>query len=57
MVSKEDDNGIVVLKWRNTPDVRILSTKHAPIMVPSTKEKKEIVAFVLFPQANRYLQH
>ena len=38
MVSKENDNGIVVLKWRNTRDVRILSTKHAPIMVASTKK-------------------
>lgn len=38
MVSKEDDNGIVVLKWRDTRDLRILSTEHTPIMVPSTKK-------------------
>lgn len=37
MVAKEDDNGIVILKWRDTRDVRILSTKHAPIMTQSTK--------------------
>jgi len=42
MISKEDDNGIVVLKWRDTRDVRILSTKHAPIMVPSTKKNRSI---------------
>ncbi|XP_015437540.1 PREDICTED: piggyBac transposable element-derived protein 4-like [Dufourea novaeangliae] len=42
MVSKEDDNGIVVLKWRDTRDVRILSTKHAPIMVPIAKKNRSI---------------
>ncbi|XP_015177623.1 PREDICTED: piggyBac transposable element-derived protein 4-like [Polistes dominula] len=35
IVSKEDNNGIVILKWRDSREVRILSTKHAPIMVPS----------------------
>ncbi|CAK9809147.1 hypothetical protein ANTQUA_LOCUS5904 [Anthophora quadrimaculata] len=44
MVSKENDNGIVVLKWRDTRDVRILSTKHAPIMVPSKKKNRTIRA-------------
>ena len=44
MVSKEDSNGIVVLKWRDSRDVRILSTKHAPIMVPSTKNIRNIHA-------------
>ena len=34
MIAKEDQDGIVVLKWRDTRDVRILSTKHAPIMAP-----------------------
>ena len=34
MIAKEDENGIVVLKWKDTRDVRILSTKHAPIMAP-----------------------
>ncbi|XP_029054531.2 piggyBac transposable element-derived protein 4-like [Osmia bicornis bicornis] len=34
IISREDDNGIVVLKWRDVRDVRILSSKHAPIMVP-----------------------
>lgn len=37
MVAKEDDNGIVVLKLRDTRDIRIVSTKHAPIMAQSTK--------------------
>ncbi|XP_048508002.1 piggyBac transposable element-derived protein 4-like [Athalia rosae] len=34
IISREDDNGIVVLKWRDVRDVRILSSKHAPVMVP-----------------------
>lgn len=34
IISREDQNGIVVLKWRDTRDVRLLSTKHAPVMVP-----------------------
>ena len=34
MIVEEDQDGVVVLKWRNTRDVRILSTKHAPIMTP-----------------------
>ena len=34
MIAKEDQGGIVVLKWRDTRDVRILSTKHALIMAP-----------------------
>ena len=34
MIAKEDQDGIVVLKWRDTQNVRILSTKHAPIMAP-----------------------
>lgn len=37
MVSREDENGIVILKWRDTRDVRLLSTKHAPIMVPTNR--------------------
>ncbi|KAI4481596.1 hypothetical protein M0802_013906 [Mischocyttarus mexicanus] len=36
MVAREDPNGIVVLKWRDVRDVRILSTKHPPIMTPSS---------------------
>ena len=34
IIAKEDQDGIVVLKWRDTQDVQILSTKHAPIMAP-----------------------
>ena len=36
LIAQEDDNGIVVLKWRDVRDVRILSTKHAPIMTSSS---------------------
>nr|XP_012152967.1 PREDICTED: piggyBac transposable element-derived protein 3-like [Megachile rotundata] len=36
MVAREDPNGIVVLKWRDVRDVTILSTKHPPIMTPSS---------------------
>jgi hypothetical protein len=42
MVSKEDDNGIVVLKWKDVRDVRVLSTKHAPIMVPIIKKNQRL---------------
>ena len=34
MVAKLDQDGIVEVKWKDKRDVRILSTKHAPIMVP-----------------------
>ncbi|XP_017479891.1 PREDICTED: uncharacterized protein LOC108369310 [Rhagoletis zephyria] len=34
--AREDPNGIVVLKWKDKRDVRMLSTKHAPIMVSTT---------------------
>ncbi|XP_014606924.1 PREDICTED: piggyBac transposable element-derived protein 4-like [Polistes canadensis] len=37
MISKEDDNGIIILKWRDSRDVRILSTKHVPLMIPCIK--------------------
>ena len=33
MISREDCNGIVVIKWRDVRDVKVLSTKHAPIML------------------------
>lgn len=36
MVAREDHNDIVVLKWRDVRDFRILSTKHASIMTPSS---------------------
>ena len=38
MIAKEDENGIVVLKWKDSRDVRMLSTKHAPYMVQTTKK-------------------
>ncbi|XP_054747936.1 piggyBac transposable element-derived protein 4-like [Anastrepha obliqua] len=36
VVAREDPNGIVVLKWKDKRDVRMLTTKHAPIMVSPT---------------------
>ncbi|XP_043505740.1 piggyBac transposable element-derived protein 3-like [Polistes fuscatus] len=36
IVSREDDNGIVMLRWRDVRDVRMLSTKHPPIMTSTT---------------------
>ena len=33
MVSQQEQNGIVVLKWKDVRDVRLLSTKHEPKMV------------------------
>ncbi|XP_014484795.1 PREDICTED: piggyBac transposable element-derived protein 4-like [Dinoponera quadriceps] len=36
MASREDDNGIMVLKWRDVRDVMMLSTKHPPIMTSTT---------------------
>lgn len=36
MISREDHNGIVVLKWRDVCNIRILSIKHAPIMIPNS---------------------
>lgn len=40
MISREDPNGIVVLKWRDTRDVRVLTTKHEPRMVSVRVSKK-----------------
>ena len=34
MVAKEDQDGVVILKWKDIREVRILTTKHAPVMVP-----------------------
>ena len=34
MVAKEDQDGVVILKWKDSHEVRILTTKHAPVMVP-----------------------
>ena len=34
MVAKEDQDGVVILKWKDSREVRILTTKHAPVMVP-----------------------
>ncbi|XP_017765503.1 PREDICTED: uncharacterized protein LOC108554671 [Eufriesea mexicana] len=44
MVCTENNTGIVVLKWKDSRDVRILSTKHVPIMVPSTSNIPHIHA-------------
>ncbi|KAL3273205.1 hypothetical protein HHI36_014661 [Cryptolaemus montrouzieri] len=34
ITSREDQNGIVILKSKGTSDVRLLSTKHPPRMIP-----------------------
>lgn len=41
VIYREDQNGIVVLKWRDTRDVRILSTKHSPQMVEENQNNVE----------------
>ncbi len=38
MVSCEDDRGIMVLKWRDTREVRMLSTLHKSEMVEIRKK-------------------
>ena len=38
MISREDQNGIVILNWKDTRYVRLLSTKHEPLMVPSSPQ-------------------
>ncbi|KAK9744143.1 hypothetical protein QE152_g8001 [Popillia japonica] len=40
LVAREDRSGIVILKWKDTRDVRLLSTKHAPLLVPVTRPPK-----------------
>ncbi|XP_055918359.1 uncharacterized protein LOC129950443 [Eupeodes corollae] len=54
MVALAEENGIVVLKWKDTRDVRMLSPKHAPVMaavydqsitdlnIPSTSRSRRI---------------
>ena len=32
MIAQEESHGILVLKWRDTRDVHVLSTKHGPDM-------------------------
>ena len=33
IISRQDRQGIVVLKWKDARDVRLLSTKHAPMLI------------------------
>ena len=33
LISNEDKNGVVILKWKDTHDVRVLTTKHALIII------------------------
>lgn len=42
MVFWEDQHGIVILKWKDTRDVRLLSTKHARLMISVSKINPEI---------------
>ena len=53
MVSREDPNGIVVLKWKDSRDVRMISTKHVPRLMsvksaknPKPKEKMKPLAVI-----------
>lgn len=41
MIAKAEQNKIVVLKWWDTRDARILSTKHAPYMRNITGDEEE----------------
>ena len=34
IVAKEDQDGVVILKWKDSRKVRISTTKHVPVMVP-----------------------
>lgn len=56
IISKEDDNGIVVLKWKDTQDVRILSTKHAPIMISSKRNSHDICTTSISQQSSAKLK-
>ena len=40
MISREDEYGIVVLKWKDTRDVGMLSTKNKPVCVEITRRSK-----------------
>ncbi|KAB7507119.1 hypothetical protein Anas_11487 [Armadillidium nasatum] len=42
IVSKEDENGIVVLKWKDQRDVRLLTTKHRTEMVETGSISSDI---------------
>ena len=33
MVAKENQDGVVIFKWKDSREARILTTKHAPVMV------------------------
>ncbi len=39
MIAMEDQNGIVILKWKDKRDVRMLSTKHSPNMVEAANRR------------------
>lgn len=44
MIFKEDNNDIIVFKWRESRDVKMLWTKSIPIMVPYTSNIRNIRA-------------
>ena len=44
VISQEDENGVVVLKRRNTCDARMFSTKHAPTMEPADLQQGQASA-------------
>lgn len=41
LVAQEYANGIVVLKWKDKGDVRMLSTKHAPVMISHSNQEDD----------------
>ena len=44
IIYQQDKQGIVVLKWKDACDVRLLSTKHAPMLInvrPKGEEQEE----------------
>ena len=53
MVAKEDKQGVVILKWRDTHDVRVLSTKHAPVMKPITQRTPRAASSAAVGQRRR----
>ena len=44
MVAQEESHGILVLKWRDTRDVHVLSTKHSPDMEEVYTSRKPLLA-------------
>ncbi|KAI5696018.1 hypothetical protein M8J75_007003 [Diaphorina citri] len=41
MIAREEQNGIVILNWKDTRNVRMMSTKHEPILVNKVRGRQE----------------